>query len=161
MTKDFWNFAKCGHTDWPGPTDVCRRRSLVPSMMFRWIFVSRNGLDPELKKALTVDRVSLDLDPNVSKLSRQIVEAEITRIIFFKNYLQNCKVNLWRIFCFTIHFYLWEDDNIGKFKQRTLTYFVRGCITVWLTSCLTGLDLTKQVNLFLIKHKQSSKIQTQ
>ena len=32
--------------------------------------------------------------------------------------------------------------------QRTLT--IGGSITVWLTSCLTGLDLTKQVKLFLI-----------
>ena len=43
-----------------------------------------------------------------------------------------------------------------SFMQRTLAYFVRGSITVWLTSCLTGLDLAKQVNLLLIKHKQSS-----
>ena len=28
--------------------------------------------------------------------------------------------------------------------QSTLFYFVRGSITVWLTSLLTGLDLTKQ-----------------
>ena len=28
--------------------------------------------------------------------------------------------------------------------------------TVWVTSCLTGLDLTKQVNMLLIQHKQSS-----
>ena len=27
-----------------------------------------------------------------------------------------------------------------KFKQRTLTYFVRGNITVQLTYCLTGFD---------------------
>ena len=45
-------------------------------------------------------------------------------------------------------------------KQRTLTYFVRLSITVWLTSCLTGLDSTKLVNLFLIQHKQSSWILT-
>ena len=29
-------------------------------------------------------------------------------------------------------------------------------ITVWLTSCLTGFDLTKQVKLMLMQHKQSS-----
>ena len=40
--------------------------------------------------------------------------------------------------------------------QKTLTYFIRGSITVWLTSYLTGLDLAEQVNLLLIKHKQSS-----
>ena len=39
-------------------------------------------------------------------------------------------------------------------NQRTLT--IGGSITVWLTSCLTGLDLTKQVKLLLIEHKQSS-----
>jgi len=31
-----------------------------------------------------------------------------------------------------------------------------GSITVWLTSCLNGSDLTKQVKLFFIQHKQSS-----
>ena len=41
-------------------------------------------------------------------------------------------------------------------RQITLVYFVRGSITVQLTSCLTGLDLTKLVNLDLIQHKQSS-----
>ena len=44
--------------------------------------------------------------------------------------------------------------------HRILTYFVRGSITVQLTSCLTGLDLTKQVNLLFIHHEQSSWIQT-
>ena len=34
--------------------------------------------------------------------------------------------------------------------------FVRGSITVSLTFCMTGLDLTKQVNLFQIQHNQSS-----
>ena len=38
--------------------------------------------------------------------------------------------------------------------QRSLT------ITVWLTSCLTGLDSSKQVKLMPIQHKQSSWIQT-
>ena len=41
-------------------------------------------------------------------------------------------------------------------EQRTLTLFLRGSITVQLTSCLTGLDLTKFVNFYLIQHKQSS-----
>ena len=41
-----------------------------------------------------------------------------------------------------------------KVWQRTLTIW--GSITVQLTSCLTGLDSTKQVKLMLIKHKQSS-----
>ena len=38
--------------------------------------------------------------------------------------------------------------------------FVRESITVRLTSSLIGLDLTKQVNLLLTKHNQSSWIQT-
>ena len=37
-----------------------------------------------------------------------------------------------------------------------LTYFLRGSITVWLTSCLTGLDLNKRVNMLIIQHKQSN-----
>ena len=36
----------------------------------------------------------------------------------------------------------------------------RGSITIWLTSCLTGLDSTKLVNLYLIQYKQSSRILT-
>ena len=46
------------------------------------------------------------------------------------------------------------------FQQRTLTYIVSGSITVHLTSCLTGLDSTKQVNMLLIQLKQSSWILT-
>ena len=45
-------------------------------------------------------------------------------------------------------------------NQRTLTYFVRDRITVWLTSCSTGFDSTKLVNLYLIHYKQSSWIRT-
>ena len=35
----------------------------------------------------------------------------------------------------------------------------RGSITIWLTSCLTCLNSTKQVNMLIIQHKQSSWIQ--
>ena len=38
--------------------------------------------------------------------------------------------------------------------QRTLT--IGGSISVQLTSCLTGLDSTKKVNLLPIQHEQSS-----
>ena len=51
---------------------------------------------------------------------------------------------------------LWTQ-HVG---QRTLTYFVRGSITVQLISCLTGLDLAEQVNLLLIQHKLIIWIQT-
>ena len=40
------------------------------------------------------------------------------------------------------------------------THFVRASITVWLTSCLTGLDLVEEVNLLSIKHKQRSDTST-
>ena len=44
----------------------------------------------------------------------------------------------------------------NAFSQRTLAYFLRGSITVQLTSCLTGLDSTKQVNMLLsIQPRQS------
>ena len=36
--------------------------------------------------------------------------------------------------------------TIITFNQRTLTYFVRGNITVQLTSCLTGLDSAVLLN---------------
>ena len=45
-------------------------------------------------------------------------------------------------------------NTLGTLNQRTLT--IGGCITEWLTSCLTGLDLTKQEKLLIIQHKQSS-----
>ena len=63
----------------------------------------------------------------------------------------------------TLHFILLKssvDSSSRGREQRTLTYFVRGSITVWLTSCWNGLDLAKQVNLFLIKRKSNSWIQT-
>ena len=44
--------------------------------------------------------------------------------------------------------------------QRTLIYFLRGSITVWMTSFLTDLDLTKLVHLYLSQRKQSSWIHT-
>ena len=43
----------------------------------------------------------------------------------------------------------------NKFNQRTLT--IGGSINVQLTSCLTGLDLTKQGMLMLIQQKQAAK----
>ena len=63
--------------------------------------------------------------------------------------------------------YLNNQDEEGPWlghswqSQRTLLYFVKGSITVRLTSCLTGLDSTKQFDVFLIRHKQSTCIQTQ
>ena len=54
-----------------------------------------------------------------------------------------------------------EIDQLLDGKCRELlTYFVRGSITVRLTSCLTGSDLAKRVNVLWIKHKQSSWILT-
>ena len=50
--------------------------------------------------------------------------------------------------------------QMGPLCQRTFTYFIRGSISVWLTSCLTALNSTKLVNLYLIQRKQSSWIQT-
>ena len=41
-----------------------------------------------------------------------------------------------------------------RYYQRTLT--IVESITVRLTSCLTGLDLTKQVKLLFIQHKEIS-----
>ena len=56
-----------------------------------------------------------------------------------------------------IHFDPSLGHKIGKFvlgtllDQRTLT--IRESITVRMSSCLTGLDMTKQVKLLFIKHK--------
>ena len=46
-----------------------------------------------------------------------------------------------------------QSRDLRGFVQRTLT--IGGSITVSLTSCLTGLDLTIQVNLLFIQHKES------
>ena len=62
--------------------------------------------------------------------------------------------------CLSLSGMSWRINNIGWLKQRTLTYFERGSITVQLTSCLTGFDLAKQVNVLWIKPKQSSWIIT-
>ena len=64
----------------------------------------------------------------------------------------------WPTFCFiSLDF----TNQVKLLFQRTLTYFVRGSITVWrVTSCLIGLDSTNHVNLYLIQHKQSSWILT-
>ena len=40
--------------------------------------------------------------------------------------------------------------------QRILSYFIRGRITAQLTSGLTGLDSTEQVNLMSTQHMQNS-----
>ena len=58
-----------------------------------------------------------------------------------------------RISCYLAHIH---KCCLNLRSHRILTYFVRGSITVWLTSCQTGLDLTKQVNMLLIQHEQSS-----
>ena len=50
----------------------------------------------------------------------------------------------------------WQVWQLNQHKE----YFVRGSITVQQASYLTGLDSIKLVNLFLIKHEQSSSIQT-
>ena len=56
--------------------------------------------------------------------------------------------------------YVFDWNVLVFFTHRALIYFVRGSMTVWLTSCLIGLDLAERVNLLLIKHKQISWIQT-
>ena len=44
---------------------------------------------------------------------------------------------------------------LQNFEQRTLN--IGGSITVWLTTCLTGLYLTKQVNMLLINRSKEAK----
>ena len=52
-----------------------------------------------------------------------------------------------------------QEEEEASSREHSLTSY-GGSIIVRLTSCLTGLDLAKQVNLFLIKHSQSSWIKT-
>ena len=42
-------------------------------------------------------------------------------------------------------------------NQRMLTGLLRGSITVQKTSCITGLDSTKYVNLLIILHNKADK----
>ena len=54
-------------------------------------------------------------------------------------------------------YFRWQfqvNISAGYLHQRTPT--IGWSIAVQLTSCLTGLDLTEQVKLFFIQHKQSS-----
>ena len=54
---------------------------------------------------------------------------------------------------------LWRHENrIFSIHPENTDH--RGSITVWLTSCLTDLDLTKQVKLLFIPQKQSRWMQT-
>ena len=46
------------------------------------------------------------------------------------------------------------NEPLPRYSQKTLTIWES--IAGWLTSCWTGLDLTKEVKLMLIQHKQSS-----
>ena len=52
-------------------------------------------------------------------------------------------------YCTCTPAYLKETETWLKIRQRIVT--IGGSITVWLTSCLTGLDLNKQVKLFFIQ----------
>ena len=54
-------------------------------------------------------------------------------------------------------------EILGKssYWNRPENTNLRGSITVQLTSCLTGFDLTKQVKLMLIQQKQSCWNQTE
>ena len=70
-----------------------------------------------------------------------------------------CKTNKFRLWCVKIG-HCGMRHALWYFRQRTLTYFIRRRITARLTSCLTSLDSTKQVNMSLIQHKQSRWIQT-
>ena len=65
--------------------------------------------------------------------------------------------------CWVKKLFLKHKSSIERNHQKEPEWiqdFVRESITVRLTSCLTGLDLINQVNLFQIQHKQSSWIQT-
>ena len=67
-----------------------------------------------------------------------------------------CLFRLYSLFLFVID---WQKsiNEINSKKQKALT--IGRSITVRLTYCLTGLDLTEQVKLLFIQHKQSRWIQ--
>ena len=52
------------------------------------------------------------------------------------------------------------DLPTGKVDSENTLLLPKGSITVWLTSCLTGLDLTKQLNLLIVFIWQKGWIQT-
>ena len=43
-----------------------------------------------------------------------------------------------------------EERHLCPTDKIILTYFMRGSIIAWLTSCFNGLDSTRQVNLLII-----------
>ena len=80
--------------------------------------------------------------------------------LVWKHFLKKYKTGNWNYFWITRM--MWLNHSFGcphpylfpyswpfihYLNQRTLSYFVRGSIVVWLTSSLTGLDLAKQVNV--------------
>ena len=74
-------------------------------------------------------------------------------------YLWQIEKKLCRTSTGPFHTYMF-DYLADPLVWRTLTFFVRGNITVWLTSCLTSQDLAKQANLFIVLTQQKSWIQT-
>ena len=77
--------------------------------------------------------------------------------IFLNNFIlhfcdfQHCKLSQ------PPHAYSLSNTHNKLSLQRTLT--IGESITVRLTSCLTSLDLTKQVKLLFVQHNQSTWIQ--
>ena len=50
--------------------------------------------------------------------------------------------------------------HLQRQLQSENTHFIKESITVRLTSCLTGLNLPKRVNLLIVLMQQNSRIQT-
>ena len=75
-------------------------------------------------------------------------------------FLKKCSEAVEHILLLTGYKWIWFalEPLRPLINQRTLT--IGGSITVRLTSCLTGVDWTKQVKVMLIQHKQSSRTQT-
>ena len=90
--------------------------------------------------------ISVWVPNNVLKKRRGWSILKNNVLYFIRKFYLRCllvsSILLKNIFCTTYIFV--------QFQQRTLTWFVMGSITEWLTSCLAGLDSTKQVNMFLI-----------
>ena len=90
--------------------------------------------------------ISVWVPNNVLKKRRGWSILKNNVLYFIRKFYLRCllvsSILLNNIFCTTYIFV--------QFQQRTLTWFVMGSITEWLTSCLAGLDSTKQVNMFLI-----------
>ena len=97
----------------------------------------------EIQQKGVIHHPSWDLQPSMA-----------SRMGFAKRHTQMTSSRTTRSAPRLITVTLARGTAVVSYLHRTLSYFVRGSMTVQLTSCLTGLDMAEQGNQLMIKHKQ-------